>query len=89
MKSIEFDGCNTIFAKDQPEYTPVYAFKDEQGNVVTCWELSNEDFEKLVETRRIYLSIKTFNNPLQPLFMTADVSDVLIYENNQDEDSGS
>jgi len=86
MKPVKFYGQNCTFAEDQPQYTPLPAFKDEEGNVVTCWELSNEDFEKLVETRRIYLSVKTFNNPLQPLFMSADVNEVLIFEN---EDNGT
>ena len=89
MKPVIFKGANVTFAENQPEYTPLPAFKDEEGNVVTCWEISNEDFEKLVETRRIYLSIKTFNNPLQPIFMTADINEVLIYENNENESSGS
>lgn len=85
MKPIEFEGCNVVFAKDQPEYTPLPAFKDEQGNVVICWELTNEDFEKLVETRRVYLSLKTFNNPLQPVFLTANIDEVLIYENGKND----
>jgi hypothetical protein len=83
MKPVKFKGANVTFAEDQPEYKPLPAFKDGQGNVVTCWEVSNEDFEKLVETRRIYLSIKTFNNPLQPVFLSADVNEVLIFENEE------
>lgn len=84
MQPVKFKGANVTFAENQPEYKPLPAFIDEQGNVVTCWELSNEDFEKLVETKRIYLSIKTFNNPLQPIFMTADVNEVLIYEDGEE-----
>lgn len=84
MKPVTFHGQNCTFAEDQPQYQPLPAFKDEEGNVVTCWELSNEDFEKLVETRRIYLSIKTFNNALQPVFLSANVNEVLIFENEED-----
>lgn len=80
MTPVKFDGFNVVFAENQTEYKPLPAFKDENGNVVTCWELSHEDFEKLVETKRIYLSVMTFNNPLQPVFLTANIDEVLEYK---------
>lgn len=79
MKPVSFKGQNVVFAEDQPQYTPLPAFRDSKGTVVTCWELSHEDFEKIVETKRIYLSVQTFNNALQPVFLTADIEDVLEY----------
>ena len=85
MKPIKFEGHNVVFAEDQKEYTPLPAFKAENGTVVTCWELTNEDFERIVETRRIYLSVMTFNNPLQPAYLTTDVDELLEYRDEEKE----
>lgn len=37
-----FPEANVLFAKDQPEYLPLPAFKSDspKGEVVTCWKLS-------------------------------------------------
>ena len=78
MKPVEFDGCNVVFGKDQPEYQPLPAKQEEtNGNVVTCWELSDEEIKKLQTTKRIYLGQFTFGNSLQPILPTTDVSDVI------------
>lgn len=85
MKSVSFKGQNIVFAEDQPQYKPIPAFKASTGEVVTCWELSNEDFERLVETRRIYVCVNTFNQPLQSLFLSSDVNELLIFEDEEKE----
>lgn len=78
MAPKEFPEQNVIFAKDQPEYNPLPAFRDEKGDVVTCWELSDEEIERLIQTKTIYQAVKTFNNPLQPVFITTEIQEVLI-----------
>lgn len=83
MKPIKFEGHNVVYAENQPEYNPLPAFKAENGTIVTCWELTNEDFERIVETRRIYLSVMTFNNPLQPIYLTTDVDELLEYRDEE------
>ena len=83
MKPIKFEGHNIVYAENQPEYNPLPAFKDENGTIVTCWELTNEDFERIVETRRIYLSVMTFNNPLQPVYLTTDVDELFEYRDEE------
>lgn len=42
MKPIEFPEQNVVFAKDQPEYLPLPAFRNSggMGEVVSCWKLS-------------------------------------------------
>lgn len=37
-----FPEVNVIYAKDQPEYNPLPVYKDSQGTVVSCWELTAE-----------------------------------------------
>lgn len=75
MKPIEFQQANVVYAKDQPEYLPLPALKvpnDPQGLVITKWELSPEELERLKETGTIYLSMLTFNQPLMPVMLTID-----------------
>ena len=67
MNPTEFKGQNVIFAKDQPEYLPLPALKLPDGMVITCWEMTDEEFEELSKTRKVYVSQLTFNMPLTPL----------------------
>jgi hypothetical protein len=69
MKPVEFPGVNVVFAKDQPEYIP----NDPQGLIITKWQLSPEELERVKETGTIHLSMLTFNQPLQPVLLTVDL----------------
>jgi len=68
MKPIEFEGSNCVFAKDQTEYLPLPAFKNnsEVGEVVSCWQLTWIERLKVLLRGRFYFSVWTFNKPLQP-----------------------
>ena len=72
MKIVKFDGWNVVYAKDQPGYLPLPAFRTEEGEVVSCWGLSFVERVKVLLTGRVWLSVLTFNKPLQPLLMTVD-----------------
>lgn len=77
MKPIEFSEQNTVYAKDQPEYTPLPVLKNEEGDVVSCWELSEEEIKQIVETKQLYIKVKTFNHPLQPIFCSVLKDDLI------------
>lgn len=77
MKPTKFEEVNCVYADDQPEYQPLPVFKAENGDVVSCWELTDEELEKIKETKQIFLCVKTFNQPLQPLFLTVEKSEVI------------
>lgn len=69
MKPIKFKGSNIVFAKDQPEYLPLPAWRkpnDSQGVVVSCWKATFKERLKILFTGRLYLSLLTFNKPLTP-----------------------
>ena len=68
MRPIEFKGSNTIFAKDQPEYLPLPAYKsnNKEGEVTSCWKLSLKERFKVLLRGRMYFSVWTFNKKLQP-----------------------
>lgn len=69
MKPIEFDGANGVFGIGQPEYLPLPAYKGDDGTVVTCWQLEPGDLERIKETGCVWLSVLTYNKPLQPVLL--------------------
>lgn len=64
----------TTFAKDQPGYNPLPAFRAEgrEGAVITRWRLSDEERKFIADGGDIWLTQLTFNNPLQPVKLTAE-----------------
>lgn len=80
MKPIEFKEQNIVFAKDQPEYQPLPAFKNEsdQGEVISCWELTFKERIKILFTGKLWVCLLSFNRPLTPSYFTVNKEDVLI-----------
>jgi hypothetical protein len=70
MKPVEFPQQNVVFAKDQPEYLPLPAFKTHDGEVTSCWGMTWRERLRVLLTGRIYISNLTFNHPLQPQIVT-------------------
>jgi len=70
MKPVEFKEQNVVFGKGQPQYQDLPAYLNrtqETGEAVTCWELSKEEIEEIVKTKRIWLNQLTFHSPFQPI----------------------
>ena len=84
MKPIEFEEQNTVFAKDQPEYLPLPAFRDDspEGDVISCWQLSFRERFRILFTGKLWVSLRMFGKPLTPSFFTTKKSDVLINSDN-------
>ena len=83
MKLIEFEEQTVVFAKDQPEYNPLPAYKykdDDEGEIVFCWEMNvklgwRERFKILfsgVFSRHLWHHVLTFNQSLQPQRLTLE-----------------
>lgn len=63
----------------QPQYQTIPALPIESelpGTILTRWEITDEELEVLRETRSIYLYVATFNNPLQPVYLTVKTPNV-------------
>lgn len=88
MKPIDLPGRNIIFAEDQPEYQnlPAIVMPIPGGNeVISCWELSEEEIAAITKNRCLYISQLCFptlnekgilvNNPLQPILPMAELGD--------------
>jgi hypothetical protein len=87
MAPEEFSGHNIVIAKDQPEYTPLPAYRIEfdpqsstledcerirHGELVFCWTLSFVERVKLLFTGRLWHTVLTFNRSLQPQRLEVD-----------------
>ena len=83
MKPIDFKESNVVYAKDQKEYMPLPALKFADGTVCTCWKLSWKDFFKVMWHRKVWVSVLTFNQPLQPLLVCADSKEIFIPNNDK------
>jgi len=66
MKPIEFKEMTCILAKDQPQYLPLPVHIDKDGIVTSCWKLSLKERIKMLFSSKIWISVMTFNKPLQP-----------------------
>lgn len=76
MKPIEFKEVNVVYGKDQKEYEPLPALKFGDGTMVTCWKLSWRELLRIVWRRKVWVSVLTFNQPLQPLYITTKQEEV-------------
>lgn len=72
----KFEEANVVFAKDQKEYMPLPAYRNDDGEVVSCWRLSFIERCRVLLKGEIWLSLKTFNKPLTPSFLTTKKKDI-------------
>jgi len=66
MKPIGFKEQTCIYAENQPEYVPLPVFKTDDGEVISCWAMTWRERLSVLLTGKIWWSVLTFNNPLQP-----------------------
>lgn len=71
-----FKGHNIVFGKDQPEYQPLPALRLHDGQVITCWELTDEELQDVIKNKCIYVQQMTFNHPLQPIYVSSDLDNI-------------
>lgn len=64
-----YDVAEVIFAKDHPEYMqlPAVRVQSAEAQVLTRWQLSDEDRQKIAAGADLYLWVSTFGQPLQPV----------------------
>ncbi len=63
----EFVPNEVVYAKDQPEYMPLPVLRSPNGMVMSRWKLSESEREAIAAGADIFLSLWTFNQPLQPI----------------------
>ncbi len=62
----------TVYGTTQEQYLDLPAYKDEQGTVLTRWRLSFMERIKLLFVGNLYVSLMTFNKPLQPIKLSLE-----------------
>ena len=72
MKPVHFSESNVVFAKDQPQHLQLPAYKTPDGTVITCWQMTFFERFKLLLAGKMWLTLLTFNTPLQPLKPSID-----------------
>lgn len=77
MKSIKFPGCILEIGKGQEQYNTLHAMPQygTEGEVVMCFEMTDEEVARIVETKKIWYFRWTFNQPFQPMRITTDLED--------------
>lgn len=58
------------YAKNQPEYITLPAWRNDEGMVVTRWNLTWKERFLVLLQGSIWLTLLTFNKPLQPVKLT-------------------
>jgi hypothetical protein len=65
---------NATYAKDQPQYLQLPVYKDpcDEGYVTSCWRLSLWERLKMLFTGRMWITVMTFGDALQPIRPAVD-----------------
>lgn len=74
MRPIDFPESNIIFGKDQPPYAPLPALfiPGERGVLLSCFDLSEDEIAELINTKKLWVTVLTFGQPLQPLMVSVE-----------------
>ncbi len=75
MIPADFPESNVVFAKDQKEYLPLPANvhpDNPQGETTFCWQLSWRERFLLLIRGKLWHTVLTFKNPLQPQLLSVD-----------------
>jgi len=59
-----------VFAEHQPQYQPLPSIRTPDGKVITRWTLTDSERAAIVRGEDVFLTVLTFNQPLQPVLLT-------------------
>jgi hypothetical protein len=78
-----------VYAADQPEYLPLPAHRDNYGTVTARWHMSWRERLRVLFSGDIWLSILTFNRPLQPHTISATPPEVVAHSIEESGDASA
>ena len=71
MKNIKFPEANIKIAEHQEEFETVHAFADQkEGTILMCFELSEQEKERVKETGHLWVKMLTGGGPMQPIYLS-------------------
>lgn len=73
MKSIDFPGAYLKIGEGQEQYDTIHALPvdGEEGEVISVFELTDEEVAEIVRTKKLFYSRLTFKQSFQPFRMSA------------------
>jgi hypothetical protein len=78
MTSVTFEEANLKIAEHQDEYETLHAHHNpKEGSITFCFQLNKEELDEIARTGRIYFKQLTFNQPMQPIAMSTEKSDLI------------
>ncbi len=78
MNAKEFKEMNVRVAENQPEYItlPAY-FNPENGSMTFCFDLSEDELNRIKATGEIWIQLLTFGKPMNPIKMSTNKEDLI------------
>jgi len=70
-------GQEVVYAANQLEYYPLPTIRFPEGLVVSKWEPTLEERERIYNGGNIYLGLLTFGSPLQPILLGTLPEDIV------------
>lgn len=62
----------TLLAKDQPQYSTLPVFIDQNGAMVSRWKFTLRERLTLLFTGNLWMIVLTFGQPFQPVKLTVE-----------------
>lgn len=82
MKPVDFEYANGVAGKDQEGVKPLPLLRLPNA-AISCWELSEEELQEVIKTRRIYVAEYIPENYLVvPLRVETHISNFLSIDDN-------
>lgn len=78
MTPIKFPESNVVFAEHQPEYQFLPCLRKPNGELIVCWGLTIKERLQVLLTGKLWHTIATFNQPLQPQMIEVEKPDFAI-----------
>ena len=78
MVPVKFPGVNFTFMTNEPNNKPLPLLKTPDGMYISCWELSDEEIDEIIKSRRIYISQFAVNRVINPVLPASNLADGLI-----------
>lgn len=82
MIPVEFREQNYVYGENQEGVLPLPVLRDQEGQVVSCWELSEEELQEIIRTKKLWVCVHTYNAPLQPIAVFGKKSDIIVTNTN-------
>ena len=78
MKAKDFKEVNVRIAEHQEEYETLPAFYNkEEGSVTFCFELSEDEINRIQATGEIWFKMLTFGQSMRPICLSTNKQDLI------------